>query len=250
MALFTPKCPVAEREQAWIHDSLSWFRGEFGDDPLRAPVVLPTSEYFPPPYQGTDDDVRALVSRVAGYMGVQADLTVRFSDDVDHVRNLQQSMLGGMARSSGAAGTYQRHDGQPLLTIDRSTVADPVRLVTVIAHELGHVRLLGEERITAERVDHEPLTDLLTVYLRMGVFTANSAFGFSQHSDGRRIGWQAQRLGYLTEQMFGYGLACLAMLRGESDPSWSKYLDTNPRVYVKNSIRYLRHHPVGWPTAT
>ena len=104
MALFAPKCPVTERERTWIHESLSWFRGQFGDDPLRAPVVLPTSEYFPPPYEGNDDDVRALVGRVAGYMGVQADLTVRFSDDIAHVRNLQQSMLGGMSSSSGAAG--------------------------------------------------------------------------------------------------------------------------------------------------
>jgi hypothetical protein len=243
MALFAPKCPVTERERTWIHESLSWFRGQFGDDPLRAPVVLPTSEYFPPPYEGNDDDVRALVGRVAGYMGVQADLTVRFSDDIAHVRNLQQSMLGGMSSSSGAAGTYRPHDGQPVLTIDRSNVADPARMVAVIAHELGHVRLLGEERITAERADHEPLTDLVTVYLRMGIFTANAAFSFSQHSGGQRMGWQAQRLGYMTEQMFGYGFAGLAMLRGEPDPSWARYLDTNPRAYLKNGIRYLRHNP-------
>jgi hypothetical protein len=52
-------------------------------------------------------------------------------------------------------------------------------------------------------------------------------------------GWQAQRLGYLTEQMFGYGLARWAMLREESDPPWAKYLDTNPRAYMKQSLRYL-----------
>jgi hypothetical protein len=45
----------------------------------------------------------------------------------------------------------------------------------------------------------------------------------------------------MTEQMFGYGLACYAALRGEPDPSWAKYLDTNPRVYLKRGMRYLRH---------
>jgi hypothetical protein len=247
MALFTPKCPVAERERTWIHESLGWFRGQFGDDPLRAPMVLPTSEFFPPPFEGSDDDVRGVVGKVAGFMGVRAELTVRFSDDIGRVRDMQQSTLGGTARSSGAAGAYQSHDGEPVLTIDRSNVADPARLVAVIAHELGHVRLLGEGRIAAERADHEPLTDLLTVYLRMGVFTANAAFSFSRYSRSRVSGWQAQRLGYMTEQMFGYGLACLAMLRGQADPPWARDLDTNPRVYMKNSLRYLHHNPDSAP---
>ena len=52
----------------------------------------------------------------------------------------------------------------------------------------------------------------------------------------------------MTEQMFGYGLACYAALRGKPDPAWAKFLDTNPRVYMKNSIRYLRHiSPGGLP---
>ena len=41
--------------------------------------------------------------------------------------------------------------------------------------------------------------------------------------------------------MFGYGLACYAVLRGEPDPAWAKYLDTNPRAYMRNGLRYLRH---------
>jgi hypothetical protein len=244
MALFTAKCPVSDRERAWIHESLSWFRGQFGDEPLRAPVVLPTKEYFPPPYQGSDDDVRALVARLAGYMGVEAEVTVEFCDEIRHVRKLQRSMRGGLASSSGAAGVYHRDDGEPVLTIDRAYRRDPVQLVAVIAHELGHVRLLGENRITAgERDDHEPLTDLLTVYLRLGVFAANAAFNFSTSSNPRCTAWSAQRLGYITEQMFGYGLACWAMQRGEPDPPWSRHLATNPQVYMKHGLRYLRQNP-------
>jgi hypothetical protein len=52
----------------------------------------------------------------------------------------------------------------------------------------------------------------------------------------------------MTEQMFGYALACYAAMRGEPDPSWARYLDTNPRVYMKHGIRYLRHGvPAGEP---
>ncbi len=121
------------------------------------------------------------------------------------------------------------------MAIDRASIGNPASLLAVIAHELGHVRLLGEGRIPAGRPDHEPLTDLLTVYLGLGILTANASFEFSQ---GTR-GWRAQRLGYMTEQMFGYALACYARLRGERQPPWARYLDTNPRIYMKHGLRYL-----------
>jgi len=45
--------------------------------------------------------------------------------------------------------------------------------------------------------------------------------------------------GYLTEPMFGYGLACHAWLRGEPRPAWARHLDTNPRVVMRSGLRYL-----------
>jgi hypothetical protein len=243
MALFAPRCPVEDRERAWVEESLGWIRGQFGDGPLSAPVILPTGEYFPPPYSGSDEDVRAAAGKVAGYMGVAREVDVEFSADLDHVRDLQRLIPGGTAQFSGAAGVYTRKGHRQVLTIDRANAGTPARLLAVIAHELGHVRLLGEGRIPADRKDQEPLTDLLTVYLGMGIFTANAAFDFSRlpgYQGYQRVGgWQAQRLGYLTEQMFGYGLACYAVRRGERQPPWAKYLDTNPRVYLKQGLRYL-----------
>ncbi len=244
MGLLTPKCPVADRERDWIHESMAWFRDQFGDGPLSAPVILPTADYFPPPYTGSDDDVRRLVAVIAGFMGIQSRVDVRFSSDIDHVQNLLRMVPGGPVSYGGAAGVYsgKGKDGRPVITLDRSSADQPARLIAVIAHELGHVRLLGERRISADRKDHEPLTDLLTVFLSMGIFTANAAFDFGslQASPGMQ-GWRAQRLGYMTEQMFGYGLARYALLRGEPNPPWAKYLDTNPRVYMQHGIRYLRH---------
>jgi hypothetical protein len=148
--------------------------------------------------------------------------------------------------SGSEAGVFTTgKGGRPVVTIDKSSTDQPARLLAVIAHELGHVRLLGEGRIQADRNDQEPLTDLLTVYRGRGIFTANAAFDFSRlpgYGTYRRVGgWRAQRLGYMTEQMCGYGLACYAALRGEPSPSWAKYLDTNPRVYLKHGMRYLRH---------
>ena len=48
---------------------MQWFITQFGNGPLQGPVVLPTHDFFPPPFSGSDEDVRAAVRRVAGYMG-------------------------------------------------------------------------------------------------------------------------------------------------------------------------------------
>jgi len=237
------RCPVGPAEQAWIQESMRWFTAQFGDGPLTRPVVLPTREFFPPPFSGSDEDVRAAVRRVAGYMGADVTaITVAFTSDLaDEQERMRLLPVSRQAR--GAAGLYQQHDGRGVLTFDRSNVADPAVLLAVIAHELGHARLVGEHRISADRKDQEPLTDLLTVYLGMGIFTANAAFDFSRTGPpaARVGGWRTNRLGYLTEQMFGYGLACYARLRGEPKPAWARYLDTNPRVYMKHGLAYIAH---------
>jgi hypothetical protein len=216
--------------------------------------------FFPPPYTGSDEDVRASVRRVAGYMGLDGGkVTVAFTDEFDDAWELRRN-LPVQADIHGAAGLYTQHSGHDVITIDRSSTGDPAVLLAVIAHELGHVRLVGENRISPSQGDQEPLTDLLTVYLGMGIFTANAAFDFSHSAGTGRAsgypgisygGWQTQRLGYLTEQMFGYGIACYAWLRGEENPDWARYLDTNPRVYMKNGLGYLNHAAVegGFPHA-
>jgi hypothetical protein len=113
-------------------------------------------------------------------------------------------------------------------------------LVATIAHELGHVLLLADGRISAsERPDHEPLTDLLTVYFGLGIFSANSAFDHFHEARGRHSYTSTSRLGYLTEPMYGYALARYAWLRGEADPDWADHLDTNPRSFLKRGLRYL-----------
>jgi hypothetical protein len=92
-------------------------------------VILPTSEYFPPPFSGSDGDVRAVVRAVAHYMGVQADVDVQFSEDLEHEENLMRLFPGGTGtlRSSGAAGvhTHADADGPHVIEIDRSNVSEP-----------------------------------------------------------------------------------------------------------------------------
>jgi hypothetical protein len=228
------KCPVSSEEQAWIDEQMAWLMAEFGPGPLECEPLLPTAEHFPGPFTGSEQEIVALVTRLCHRMGVDpAGLTIEVEPE-----DGEDEMVTGLnlARSSrSAAGHYRREGGRPVIAVDQRQAARPVALVATIAHELGHVRLLDERRITTDRRDHEPLTDLLTVHFGVGVLSANAAFTFTQ--DNRR--WGYQRLGYLTQQMYGYALARYARARGEQKPAWARYLDTNPRAYLKQSLRHL-----------
>jgi hypothetical protein len=144
------------------------------------------------------------------------------------------------AQSRGAAGHYQERDGRCVITISDDQAKRPMALVATVAHELGHVLLLGDRRIAADRADHEPLTDLLTVFFGLGIFAANAAFDQWAEVRGAYGYTSTARLGYLTEPMYGYALARYAWLRGETDPDWARYLDTNPRSLLKRGLRYLK----------
>ncbi|MFI9363122.1 hypothetical protein ACIG5E_19015 [Kitasatospora sp. NPDC053057] len=240
MALFSPKCPVGPDERAWIEESMAWLAAEFGRGVLDRAPVLPTAEFFPGPYEGSEEDIRSVIAQLCGYLDVAPNrLTIEIEPD-----DGEDAMVADLRlerKSRYAAGHYRRVNGRPVIAIDQRQAARPVALVATIAHELGHVRLLDEQRISADRRDHEPLTDLLTVHFGLGIFAANSAFNFTQNNRG----WSYTRLGYLNERMFGYALACYAHRRGETKPSWARHLATNPRAYLKQGLRYLGQNPPG-----
>jgi len=125
------------------------------------------------------------------------------------------------------------------VAVNRSQLKNPTALVATIAHELGHVILLGGNKISRDHEGHEYLTDLITVFLGLGIFTANSAFQFSQWQSHSHQGWSTTRLGYMSEEMFGYSLAAYAWMRAEMQPEWSNLLAMNVGHYFKGGLKYL-----------
>lgn len=236
----TPTCPVDDEDKLWIESSMRWLVEEFGRDTFcEATVVLPTDEFFPDEYFGDEEDAEALVRRVCGYMSVNRDrLEIEFfkSQEVE----IQSRFCFVEGSTKGASGHYTKRRGKFVISLESSQLEDPMNLVATVAHELGHVRLLGEGRLHRGYEDHESLTDLLTVFLGLGVFTANSAFTFKQWSDNSNQGWKTERNGYLTEEMFGYALALFALMRGEQNPAWSEFLEGSIRTYFKCALKYLK----------
>jgi hypothetical protein len=232
------KCPVRAVEQAWIERNLDWLAGEFGDARLRGPVLLPTEEHFPGPYAGSAGDVQALVHHLCRHLGVDPGRVEVEHEAPDADPDLAAHVPVSTAWK-GAAGHYRERGGRAVVTVRADVAERPMALVATVAHELGHVLLLGDGRIEPDRDDHEPLTDLLTVFFGLGVFAANAAFDYSRVVRGEYVHTSRSRLGYLTEPMFGYALARYAWLRGEADPAWARYVEPNPRSFLKRGLRYL-----------
>jgi len=138
-------------------------------------------------------------------------------------------------RTNQAIG--RKRVSENVVAIRSSMLLDPISLVATMAHELGHVILLGGNFLTHDTPDQEPMTDLLTGFTGLGIFIANSAARFMQFQDDRRAGWSTQRLGYLPEPVFGYALAKFARERGEHKPPWAKHLSANLRSDFNQSLR-------------
>jgi len=260
--LFVPSCPCDPAAKAWVEERLQWLVEEFDDHAFNGrPIVLPTPEFFPDQYDGSQKAVRTLLDRVCGYMDVVPDLVaLKFVADagkiwlvndaghyLPHAAGTYQEAVGDEdedededndLEEDAYQGQRRVAEGKFIISIDKTGLHDPMGLVGTMAHELAHVRLLGEGRTTSEEYDNELLTDLTVVFFGLGVFLANTP----RNWDSQYTKWPGTSLNkpeYMTPPMFGYALAHLAWFRGEESPAWAKHLHWNARPDFKQAVRFL-----------
>jgi hypothetical protein len=236
---FIPRCPVKTQEKVWIEERMEWLCQEFSYERMaHATVVLPTKEFFPDAYDGSEVALRKLLDRVCGYMDIDPQrIEMRLYSE--HRRDKLAPGIYVANEGDGTAGLYQK-GARHIVSLEVSDRRDPISLLATIAHELCHARLIGEGRISRDVEDHEPLTDLATVFFGLGVFNANSVVRESRWADADGwSGWRMNRQGYLTEPMFGYALALFAWARNEANPPWQRHLRLNVRTVFKKGLGYL-----------
>ena len=211
-----------------------------------AEVVLPNDEFFPDPYDMSTDSAQRLFNWICTLMRVDPSSIVLdlFPDVADELREVVPVWSSRGQAKGCAAGIYYlpdelAADKRAEIALQQSLLKEPAKLIATIAHEVGHAILLGGKLIATDTSDHEPLTDLLTVFVGLGIFGANSSAHFRQFTEPGRQGWSMSRLGYLGQEMFGYALAKFAIERGEPRPEWARFLSTNVRVYFKRSSDWL-----------
>lgn len=245
-------CPVDDKQKRWIEDRMLWLSEQFGRQIAQGELAIPGPAFYPRDYRATPEAIRDLVRRVEAVMGVEPDrITVELFDGAQEAKSGPKRHFD----ATRAVGHYRRSGGDEFIDIDVTKAGDPAVLTAIIAHELAHARLIGEGRYPASGPMNEELTDLATVFLRMGVFVANASITFESTARGwsaEPLGELSERallgsgdfdyshLGYLKEPEYGYAFACLCGLRREQDPAWAVHLDPTLRVLLRRSLAYFK----------
>lgn len=234
---FRPACPCDPVAKAWVEERLQWLSEQFEDSAFSGlPVVLPTNKFFPDRYDGSLPTVRKMLERVCRFMDLDADsIVLKLASRMGH----DEIMVDGSGQQlPGLAGTYKRVGENFVITLNKADLERPMNLVGTLAHELAHVRLLGEFRIEPDVFDNELLTDLTAVFFGFGIFLANSPRAF-QSQMSKWPGTQVKKPEYMSAPMYAHALAHLAWFRGERKPAWGKHLHFNARPEFKQALRYL-----------
>lgn len=234
---FKPHCPVDDAAKRWIEDRLQWLSDQFGRDVFtRRAVILPTNDFFPDPVDGSRESVRNLLDQVCNYMDVdpeQVELEI-FTDS----NKLWLVNDDGKYLPTGPAGLYEEGNGKMVIHIEKTGLSDLSSLVGTMAHELSHLRLMGEGRVSGAEYDNELLTDLTAVFHGFGIFLGNSP----RNWEGDYSLWPGTKLKrpeYMSLHMHAYALAHTAWLREQTWPDWYPFLSFDLKACFKQGVRYL-----------
>ena len=226
-----PESPVPDLQRLWIESRFQWLTDQFTAARLADwPLILPTTDFFADSYDGGEEEIYELMVRVAKYMSVDpSHLQLKFYDDTCPPLNRMWT-----------AELCAESDGPYEVWLEVSGLDEPLGVVAALAHEIGHVLLIGQERISPDERDHESLADLLTVFMGLGIFTANSALHETSWSNGQFYGYSIRRKGFITMDMFGYAFALYALARDEPSPEWAAHLRPDVRGALKRALRFIQ----------
>ena len=252
-AMFAAKCPLDTWEKTWVETWMRWLAEQFGIQRLlRAELVLPTERYFPEPYHGTTEDAQRVLGRLCYYLGMNPE-RLRVEVAEEGRERVQGSGFRVQEPEVATSGEVTSECPEPrtlnpepspaartVLRVARSQLADPQRLAAALARELSKELLLASGLLSEEVPEHEWVTDLLPVYLGLGVFTANATIVEEQYHDGRHTWRTFRKQGSLPARTLGYALALFALMRRDERPRWAKYLRPDARAMLRASLRWLR----------
>lgn len=222
-------CPISENNRIWLENSFLLLLDFFGkEDTKKRKVLIPHYSDFPIKYTENEQSAFDTLKIVAGQMEINFD-EIQLDFYNEHVKEISTGspfgrgiFLNAENNNNGAAGLYwgKGENNKYEISLVRGKLKQPENMVATLAHELAHIKLLGENRI--EKND-EKLTDLTTVIFGLGIFNANAAFQTFTKVDS--YGWR--KMGYLSQMEWGYALSLFAHVRGEKSPGWINHLTLN-----------------------
>jgi|GEM_PF-451245 len=236
---------VDEKNRQWLEEYFLWLIHSFGKEYItNKKILIPDNKHFPVYY---NEDLKS-ASETLNILAIQMDLDPseinlhiykEGQSEIDTGSPLgQRIFLQNIKGEKYSGGVYfgKQEDGRYLIGLEEKKLKDPLSMIATLAHELSHIKLLGEKRIEK---NNECLTDLTTVIFGLGFISANSAFRSLSGFDF----WGWNRSGYLSQRQWGYALALYAHLREEENPAWIKFLSPNVKGAFNQSITFIQNNP-------
>jgi hypothetical protein len=125
------------------------------------------------------------------------------------------------------------------IRVAQQPLHDPQAVAATLAHALASTLL--PPALRAERSEHENawLTDLVSVFLGLGVIMANAALHEAADQEAHVRRRLLRRQGFLPARMVGYAMALFTWVRGEAQPPWRSALRLDALAAYTGGLRYV-----------
>ncbi len=244
---FRRKPLLSEEDEHFQIECYKWLLRHFGGDDFykETQLILPEKEFFPAQANSPQEAAQVTFEQVKKYAGMEewaCRLEPQEKDPDLHIA--PTVILTGVERSP--LGTFSVNDKDEVtITYNPDIVSDSTQMVATFAHELSHY-------LTATAAEPPPggwdnwefATDIGAVFLGFGLFTANAAFCFQQHTEVGIQGWRSSRNGYLSEAEYSYSLAIFLRLKAIAPDSVFPHCNLNIRNHLKTALKELENNHV------
>lgn len=231
--------PLNKELRGYFENNFLWLMQTYPQPPIEdRRILLPIKRDFPFQWDKTEEDCAyEALGIICENMQIDpAKVTLDFFSNGPTEIDMGTSVIFMQADpdSMQAGGLYhgEQLDGSFQISLEQSLLESPNSLIATLAHELAHVKLLGEKKIEE---NDEMLTDFATVFFGLGIFNANTAFQFYNQTDR----WGYRNAGYLNIDEWAYALALSAFVRNEDNPEWGAYLTKTIKGDFEKCLRYM-----------
>lgn len=245
--LFKTKPLLSQQDSEFQIATWQWLLRHFGGDDFyqHTHLVLPTKEFFGMQLDSNDDAALKTFARVKELANL-TEWPCRLEKQSADAQTKVAPTLAVQNAPQGPAGTFSLQDNNEIvISYNPNITTNPVQMVATFAHELAHyLTATSQEPPPGGWENWEFATDIAATFMGFGVFQANAAFNFSQHSDVESQGWQFNRSGYLTEAEHIYSLAIFLKLKNISTDKALAHIKPGLRKMLKRAIKTVNVGPL------
>ncbi|MCP4504376.1 MAG: hypothetical protein GY822_31055 [Deltaproteobacteria bacterium] len=236
----------SEEMCSWVFDVFHWLSPRL-DSHFSPKLVLPSEAFFPVEETASPDEIASgIFQKMLRHAGIQnhnfAIQALAAEGSTVDLMGRDYAFGSGAPRRGAISGL--EIDDDIVIRYAPHLVHRPEALISVFAYELARALVSysykkGDALPGVDKLEG-PFLEVAAIYLGFGVCSANSVFEQVSVQNLQTQGWDTHMLGELSEIEVSYALALFMALHDENLKNAAPFLRTNPKAYVKSSLRYLR----------